>query len=261
MPSRHFCIKRMEPLEEVHYWYRKEAYLLTYKHKLQPVRGSQFWKVDPAQAMEPPEMVKLVGRPKMKRNRETDEASLRKGAWKQSRKGTLMRCNKCGDFNHNAKGCYKDHEEGESSHEINKKASSQESRSRAGKNSTCSATIVYEIEASPQHFQTQHSTAYGPEIGNEEDPTLRPMVISETETRMEKRSRIFEGIRSRKIVFKGDARGISTPLDLPYSPKKTTWKGKKAVTTGQLQAEVKKKRVKQMAMKGKQPVDTNDDLV
>ena len=81
--------------------------MLTYKHKLQPVRGSQFWKVDPAQAMEPPEMVKLVGRPKMKRNRETEEASLRKGAWKQSRKGTLMRCNKCGDFNHNAKGCYK----------------------------------------------------------------------------------------------------------------------------------------------------------
>ena len=155
----------------------------------------------------------------------------------------------------------KDHEEGESSHKINKKASSQESRSRAGKNSICSATVVYEIEASPQHFQTQQSTAYGPENGNEEDPTLRPMVISKTETRMEKRSQIFEGIRSRKIVFKGDARGISTPLDLPYSPKKTTWKGKKAVTTGQLQAEVKKKRVKQMAMKGKQPVDTNDDLV
>lgn len=77
------------------------------------------------------------------------------------------------------------------------------------------------------------------------------MVISETETRMEKRSRIFEGLTSRKIVFKGDARGISTPSNLPYSPKKTTWKGKKAVTTGQLQAEVKKKRVKQMAMKGR----------
>ncbi|WMV13831.1 hypothetical protein MTR67_007216 [Solanum verrucosum] len=116
-------------------------------------------------------------------------------------------------------------------------------------------------EASPQQFQTQQSTAYGPEIGNEEDPALRPMVISEIETRMEKRSRIFEGIGSRKIVFKGDVRGISTPLDLPYSPKKTTWKGKKAVTTGQLQAEVKKKRVKQMAMKGKLPVDTDGDLV
>ncbi|XP_015165306.1 uncharacterized protein [Solanum tuberosum] len=132
--------KKTEPLEE---------------HKLQPVRGSQFWKIDHAQAMEPPKMVKLVGRPKMKRNKETDEASLRKGAWKQSRKGTLMRCNKCGDFNHNAKGCYK----------------------------------------------TKQSTAYGPKIGNDEDPALRPMVIFETETRMEKRSRIFEGIGSRKIVF------------------------------------------------------------
>ncbi|KAH0640191.1 hypothetical protein KY290_037452 [Solanum tuberosum] len=142
-----------------------------------------------------------------------------------------MRCNKCGDFNHNVKGFYKDYEDGESSHERNKKASSQK------------------------------STAYDPEIGNEEDPALRPMVISETKTRMEKRSRIFEGLGSKKIVFKGDARGISTPSDLPYSPKKTTWKGKKAVTTGQLQAEVKKKRVKQMAMKGKWPVDTDNDLV
>uniref|UniRef100_M1BVF2 Transposon MuDR mudrA n=1 Tax=Solanum tuberosum TaxID=4113 RepID=M1BVF2_SOLTU len=156
---------------------------------------------------------------------------------------------------------FKDHEDSESSHERNKKARSQKSRSRAGKNSTCSATVKYEIEASPQQFQTQQSTAYGPEIGNEEDPALRPMVISETETRMEKRSRIFEGIGSRKIVFKGDARGISTPSDLPYSPKKTTWKGKKAATTDQLQAEVKKKKVKQMAMKGKWPVDTNDYLV
>ncbi|KAH0696673.1 hypothetical protein KY289_014155 [Solanum tuberosum] len=196
--------------------------------------------------MEPPEMVKLIGRPKMKRNRETDKTSLRKRAWKQSRKGTLMRCNKC---------------DSESSHERNKKASSQRSRSRAGKNSTCSATVEYETEASPQQFQTQQSTAYGPEIGNEEDSALRPMVISETETRIEKRSRIFEGIGSKKIVFKGDARGISTPSDLPYSPKKTTWKGKKAVTIGQLQAEVKKKRVKQMAMKAKWPVDTDDDLV
>ncbi|WMV21237.1 hypothetical protein MTR67_014622 [Solanum verrucosum] len=36
------------------------------------------------------------------------------------------------------------------------------------------------------------------------------MVIYETETRMEKRSRLFEGIRNRNIVFKGDARGILT---------------------------------------------------
>jgi len=51
---------------------------------------------------------------------------------------------------------------------------------------------------------------YDPEIGNVEDAPLKPMVICETETRMEKRSRLFEGIRNRNIAFKGDARGIST---------------------------------------------------
>lgn len=155
----------------------------------------------------------------------------------------------------------KDHEGSENSHERNKKASNQRSRSQAGQNSPHSDIVEYETEASTQQSQAQQLTAYGPEIGNEEDPALRPMVISETETRMEKSSRIFVGTGNRKIAFKGDARGISTPSDLPYSPKKTTWKGKKAVTTGQLQAEVKKKRVKQMAMKGKWPLDTDDDLV
>ncbi|KAG5623159.1 hypothetical protein H5410_008377 [Solanum commersonii] len=79
-----------------------------------------------------------------------------------------------------------------------------------------------------------------PEIGNVEDPPLKPMVICETETRMEKR---------------GCERNLD-PSDLSYSPNKTTWKGKEAFTTSQLQAEVKKKRVNQLTKKEKWPVDT-----
>ncbi|KAH0735921.1 hypothetical protein KY285_011628 [Solanum tuberosum] len=37
----------------------------------------------------------------------------------------------------------------------------------------------YETEASPQQFQTKQSTAYGPKIGNDEDPALRPMGMQE----------------------------------------------------------------------------------
>ncbi|XP_019256297.1 PREDICTED: uncharacterized protein LOC109234687 [Nicotiana attenuata] len=99
--------KRVEPGGEIHWWYSKEAYLLTYKEKLQPVRGRQFWKVEPSQAMLPPDTVKQVGRPKVKRNREPDEARKRIGEWSQSRKGTQMTCSNCGEPNHNARGCYK----------------------------------------------------------------------------------------------------------------------------------------------------------
>ncbi|XP_060198705.1 uncharacterized protein LOC132627395 isoform X2 [Lycium barbarum] len=206
--------------------------------------------------MEPPEIVKLVGRPKTKRNREPDEASLRKRAWKKSRKGTLMRCNKCGDFNHN------EHEGGEISQGRKKKTSSQRSRSQAGQNSTQSVNLEYEAETATQQSQTQQSTAYGPEIGNEEDPPLRPMVISETQAMLERRSqRVAATTGNMEIAFKGDARGVSIPSDLSYSPKKITWKGKEAVTTGQLQAEARKKKMKQLAGKGKCPVGPDDDLV
>ena len=74
---------------------------------MQPVRGQKSWKVDPSSAMLPPNVVKQLGRPKMKRNREPDEARKRKGEWSQSRKGTQMTCNNCGESNHNVKSCYK----------------------------------------------------------------------------------------------------------------------------------------------------------
>ncbi|XP_070005952.1 uncharacterized protein [Nicotiana sylvestris] len=78
-----------DPLTEMHRRYSKEAFLLSYRHKLQPVRGEHFWKIDPSQAMEPPELVKLAGRPKVKRDRQKDEAvkRQRQSNGKQLRKG------------------------------------------------------------------------------------------------------------------------------------------------------------------------------
>ncbi|XP_060195287.1 uncharacterized protein LOC132624538 [Lycium barbarum] len=96
-----------EPMDEMHWFYNKEAYSLTYKNKLQPIRGQQFWKITEAQAMDPPDVAKTVGRPKERRNREPDEASKRKGEWSLSRRGMVMTCSKCGEENHNARGCFK----------------------------------------------------------------------------------------------------------------------------------------------------------
>ncbi|XP_060211541.1 uncharacterized protein LOC132638791 [Lycium barbarum] len=99
--------KKLDPLSEMSWWYSKEAFLLTYKNKLQPVRGEKFWKVGPSQAMEPPELVKRPGRPKIKRVREKDEAIKRQGEWASSRKGRIMTCNNCREPSHNVKGCKK----------------------------------------------------------------------------------------------------------------------------------------------------------
>lgn len=40
--------------------------------------------------------------------------------------------------------------------------------------------------------------------------------------------------RSRKINFRGDESGVSRPTNLPYSPRKLTWKVKSFVTSNQL---------------------------
>uniref|UniRef100_A0A3Q7J9Q9 Transposase MuDR plant domain-containing protein n=1 Tax=Solanum lycopersicum TaxID=4081 RepID=A0A3Q7J9Q9_SOLLC len=188
----------------------KEAYMLTYKNKMQPVRGQKFWKVDPSSAMLPTNVVKQLGRPKMKRNREPDEARKRKGEWSQSRKGTQMTCNNCGESNHNVRSCYK--------------------------------------------FEP-----YGPNVEDEEDPPLRPMVICESELRAEKLKKRVVPIGARKIQFYGDHTGASVPTNLPYSPIKTTWKGKEAVPAGHVQMQAKKKRIKMMGVKGRNPVV--DDLL
>ncbi|XP_060190213.1 uncharacterized protein LOC132619282 isoform X2 [Lycium barbarum] len=99
--------KKVDPISEIHWYHSKEAFKLAYKHKLQPVRGVQFWNVDPSQAMEPPALVKLASRPRIKRDRGKDEALKRQGEWKLSRKGRVMTCSNCGEPNHNVRGCGK----------------------------------------------------------------------------------------------------------------------------------------------------------
>jgi len=97
--------KNIEPRDEISWWYTKEAYLKTYGAKLLPMRGEQFWQVLPEHAMDPPDLVKTVGRPKFKRDREKNAAIKRAGEWSHSRKGTKMTCSKCGSQAHNARSC------------------------------------------------------------------------------------------------------------------------------------------------------------
>ncbi|KAG5628059.1 hypothetical protein H5410_013277 [Solanum commersonii] len=56
--------------------------------------------------MQPPQIHKLVGRPKLKRVREKDEARKREGLWSKSRKGLQMTCGSYLIFvGHNRRRC------------------------------------------------------------------------------------------------------------------------------------------------------------
>ncbi|KAG5616169.1 hypothetical protein H5410_015993 [Solanum commersonii] len=200
--------KKMIPKKEIHWYYSKEAALKVYKHKLQLVRGEPFWKCDPLHAIEPPELVKLVGRPKLMREREKDEAVKRQRVWKQTRKGKMMTCSNCGEQNHNAKGCEK---------LINWTAPQPTQESQ------------FEYASSSNYFPVAED--------DDEDPRLRPRTISEEDflTRLRKKQNPQEPIGSRVIGFRGDKFGVSEPTNLPIGPTGLTWNGQGAVTTNQLQ--------------------------
>ncbi|KAM3394983.1 hypothetical protein P3S68_003987 [Capsicum galapagoense] len=152
-----------------------------------------------------------------------------------------MTCCNCGESNHNAKGCCKE--------------KSTENASTKGKSPTMesnsqSRIVGQEDDLEPIQVATQDFEPDGPDVGNEEDPPLRPMVYPESESLVEKLMTKGVPTGTRKISFTGDHTGVSVPTNLPYYPVKTTWKGKKTVSSRQLQMESKKRRTK-TGVKGK----------
>ncbi|OIT39037.1 hypothetical protein A4A49_59670, partial [Nicotiana attenuata] len=118
---------------------------------------------------------------------------------------------------------------------------------------------LFETEVGTQHSQqsvfniqvgTQEFNSYGPDVGDVEEPTIRPMIISETDTRLAMRKVQMIATGTRRIQFTGDETGAATPTNLPYSSTKATWNGKPAITSSQLQSEVRKKKYKMKAKKG-----------
>ncbi|KAG5625233.1 hypothetical protein H5410_010451 [Solanum commersonii] len=154
--------------------------------------------------MEPPDM---IGRPKKKRDRTTDEARKRKGEWSSSRKGKRV-------------------------NRFQRKAKAKKKLVRhqlEHNNRPCLKKQQYELNLA-NHLNNQPfklnlilKAAYGPDIGDDEDPILRPKTISEANTLLAMRkSRMTPSTGGGRIQFIGDATGVSTPTNFPYSPTKIT---------------------------------------
>ncbi|KAH0632502.1 hypothetical protein KY284_035288 [Solanum tuberosum] len=85
----------------------------------------------------------------------------------------------------------------------------------------------------------------------DEDIVFAPRMISEEKTRLQMKKLQQQPCGSRRISFRGDENGASIPTNLPYSPKKLTWKGKACVTSNQLTKDKEKKIGKLKAKRGK----------
>ncbi|KAH0672100.1 hypothetical protein KY284_023187 [Solanum tuberosum] len=193
--------------------------------------------------MDPPDLVKTVGRPKFKRDREKNAAIKRAGVWSHSRKGTKITCSKCGSQAHNARSC-KASEEGSIS-SLKRKRGRTEGVEQ-------DEEVFYVNSSAPQltreGFESDISTPrqrqyepFGPTRELESDPVLRPGTIFEELTRLKMRQNQQTITANRVITFRGDHRGVSEPTDLPYLPTKVTWKGKEAMTSNQLERARQKK--------------------
>ncbi|KAG5607190.1 hypothetical protein H5410_028682, partial [Solanum commersonii] len=153
-------------------------------------------------AMEPPTLAKMVGRPKMKRTRENDEAKNRQGVWSASRKGMLMACGYCGEPNHNRRKCplitilndkhkddFQDEENSQESHNVplTESENTQEN-------------VCFFIPVPGSSQISSHTSIVA---GHDSGPTLYPKVVSESNFRLyERLKKINTG--TRKITFQGD---------------------------------------------------------
>ncbi|KAH0690163.1 hypothetical protein KY289_017521 [Solanum tuberosum] len=193
--------------------------------------------------MDPPDLVKTVGRPKFKRDREKNAAIKRAGEWSHSRKKTKMTCSKCGSQAHNARSC-KASEEGSISSLKRKRGRTEEVEQNEEVfyvNSSAHQLTQEGFESDIFSPRQRQYEPFGPTRELESDPVLRPRIIFEELTRLKMRQNQQTRSANRVITFRGDHRRVSEPTDLPYSPTKVTWKGKKAMTSNQLERERGKK--------------------
>ncbi|KAK8549131.1 hypothetical protein V6N12_062029 [Hibiscus sabdariffa] len=84
-------------------WYSKDKYLASYNHILQPVRGKKFWSKGLSPIL-PPKVKVLPGRPKKNRRKDKDEPK-KVNSGKYTRARIKITCSVCKATGHNKRKC------------------------------------------------------------------------------------------------------------------------------------------------------------
>ena len=94
-------MNREKPEDYTHPCYYKDAYVETYKTPIPPMLGQSEWMSSGQPKPVAPIVYKLPGRPPMKKKRDADEPN----SYKVSRANRSVRCGRCQQEWHNARGC------------------------------------------------------------------------------------------------------------------------------------------------------------
>ncbi|KAK4362982.1 hypothetical protein RND71_018223 [Anisodus tanguticus] len=138
--------------------------------------------------MEPPEICKMVGRPKVKRGGVRNENLKRHGVWSSSRKGKPMTWKQAATPSRLVDDPIVKRFKGSSS-----------------------TTIVLESE---DNFPSSSCTTTVLEL----DPSLRSKSFFEANTRILERMKKPLATPTRRILFVGDSTGMSQLTNMPYQP-------------------------------------------
>ena len=99
-------------------WYTIQTYNNIYEHCMLPMEGMSSWPISDHPRPHPPGYVRMPGRPKKERRRDSSEP--RKGT-KSSKIGIKMKCRLCRSEKHNARKCPKNPEKGKKKNIMRKK--------------------------------------------------------------------------------------------------------------------------------------------
>ncbi|KAG5571881.1 hypothetical protein H5410_061647 [Solanum commersonii] len=207
--------------------YSKEAYLLAYHCKLQSVPGQKFWKIEVEQAMEPPELVNLVGRPRMNRKSDKDEALKRQTGWVASRRGEKMTCSNCEILGHNTRGCHKfnhtSKEDISNTRQVKSKKKKMDKQCKKGKKQTNGRhrTLIDEEDVEFNPPSSPIATTV------EDFPLTAPQPTQDCA--LDEDEDFALDVEGDMPWKPRDFSELSVPSDL-YAPKELTWKGNASIT-------------------------------
>ena len=94
-------VNREKPEDYMHPYYYKDAYVETYKTPIPLMPGQFEWMSSGQPKPVAPIVYKAPGRPPMKRKRDADEPNF----YKVSKANRPVRCGRCQQKRHNARGC------------------------------------------------------------------------------------------------------------------------------------------------------------
>ncbi|CAL9002060.1 unnamed protein product, partial [Prunus brigantina] len=105
IPCLHACAAMSRfhgnPEDYVHDFYKKDAYLRTYRDMIHPLPSQDLWPKSGLLPLNPPLYHKQPGRPKKSRKKAYDEPKKKSNPNKLQRYHTVIKCSNCGQEGHN----------------------------------------------------------------------------------------------------------------------------------------------------------------